>query len=326
MIFQRRTFIQALAAGAAAPVATWSSAQAYPARPVRIISPFPPGGSADSVARALAERLGQRMGQAFIIENRPGAGGGIGADVVAKAAPDGYTIVIGAAGAMAINKSLYKSLPYDPVRDFTPITLIGYSPVLLVAHPKGTANTVGELIAAAKASPGTLTFASNGNGTAHHLTAELFMQAAGIEMTHVPYNGSAPAIGDVIAGRVPYGFLDLTLSLQLMNSGRLKGIATTGSKRSAAVPKIPTVAESGLAGFDAVGWFGLFGPRNMPAPIVDALNAQVKEVLADPGFQATMLSLAVDTRSTTPQELAAYQREEIEKWAKVVRIAKVTLE
>jgi tripartite-type tricarboxylate transporter receptor subunit TctC len=152
------------------------------------------------------------------------------------------------------------------------------------------------------------------------------MQSAGISMTHVPYNGSAPAVQDVVAGRVPYGFLDLTLSLQLMASGRLKGIATTGLKRSAATPKLPTVAESGLAGFDAVGWFGLFGPRNLPAPIVDALNGEVQQVLADPAFQATALALAVDTKGGTPQELAAYQREEIEKWAKVVRIAKVSLE
>jgi tripartite-type tricarboxylate transporter receptor subunit TctC len=323
----RRSIIQllALASGVASLPFAWAE-DTYPTHPVRIISPFPPGGSADSIARALAERLTKRTGQSFYIENKPGAGGGIGAGYAAKANPDGYTIVIGAAGAMAINKSLYKSLPYDPVHDFTPITLIGYSPILLVAYPEGTANTVQELIAAAKAAPGKLTFASNGNGTAHHLTAELFMQTAGISMTHVPYNGSAPAVQDVVAGRVPYGFLDLTLALPLMKAGKLKGIATTGPKRSAAVPQIPTVAESGLAGFDAVGWFGLFGPKGMPPAAVETLNANVRAILADPEFQSVALTLAVDTKATTPAELAAYQLSEIDKWAKVVRIAKVTLE
>lgn len=323
-MIDRRQFMGALAACAGLPLA--ARAQGYPARPVRIVSPFPPGGSADSVARALAQRLSARMNQSFYIENRPGAGGAIGAGVAAKAAPDGYTIVIGAAGAMAINPSLYKKLSYDPVADFAPISLIGYSPILLVASREGTANTVQELIAAAKAAPGKLSFASNGNGTAHHLTAELFLQTAGIEMVHVPYNGTASAVGDVIAGRVPYGFLDLTLCLPLIKTGQLKGLATSGLKRSKAASDIPTVAESGLPGFDAVGWFGLFGPRRMPADAIDALNTNVRAVLAEPGFQETALGIAVDTQASTPQELADYQRAEIQKWAKVIRISKVSIE
>jgi tripartite-type tricarboxylate transporter receptor subunit TctC len=325
MMVRRRTFLKTLAVAAAMPGAAWAEAS-YPARPVRIVSPFPPGGSADSIARALAERLTKNMGQGFYIENRPGAGGGIGADVVSRSAPDGYTILIGPAGAMAINKSLYKHLSYDPVNDFTPISLIGYTPILLVANPASKANTVAELIAEAKAQPGRLTFASNGNGTAHHLTAELFMQTAGIQMTHVPYNGSAHAVQDVIAGRVPYGFLDLTLCLPLIKSGRLKGIATTGLKRSASAPNVPTVAEAGLPGFDAVGWFGLFGPKNLPDTVVQTINTQAAKVLADPEFQATALTIAVDPQGSTPKELATYQAQEIEKWAKVIRVANVTIE
>ena len=329
-MFERRTFIKALAAisaTAAAPMTRLVHAQStYPARPVSIISPFPPGGSADSMARALAEQLSKRMGQSFYIENRPGAGGAIGAGAAAKAAPDGYTIVIGAAGAMAINVSLYKNLSYDPVNDFVPITLIGYSPVLLVASTGQTANTVNELIEAAKTAPGQLSFASNGNGTAHHLTAELFMQTADIDMVHVPYKGTALAVQDVVAGRVPYGFLDLTLCLPLIKSGKLKGIATSGLKRSAAAPDIPTVAESGLPGFDAVGWFGLFGPRGMQQDAIDAINKNVEEVLSTSKFQETALSLAVDPKWSTPQALADYQTQEIEKWANVIRIAGVTIE
>lgn len=323
---KRRNFVQLIAASSAASVSHFSFAQGYPSRPVRIVSPFPPGGSADSIARALADRLTKRTGQGFFIDNKPGAGGGIGAAFTAKSTPDGSTIVIGAAGAMAINKSLYKNLPYDPVNDFTPISLIGYSPVLLVAHTQAPASTVQELIAAAKASPGKISFATNGNGTAHHLTAELFMRNAGIDMVHVPYKGTAPAVQDVIAGFVPYGFLDLTFSLPLMIAGKLKGIATTGLKRSAAAPKVPTVAESGVPGFDAVGWFGLFGPKDMPKVIVDTLNAHVREILAEPDFQATALTLAVDTQASTPKELATYQLAEIDKWAKVVRDAKVTVQ
>ncbi len=324
MNLYRRTFLGTLAA-----TALWTPlarAAAYPDKPVRIISPFPPGGSADSIARALSERLTQRLGQSFYIENRPGAGGGIGADATAKAAPDGYTLVIGAAGAMAINKSLYKSLPYDPVRDFAPITMVGYTPVLLVAHPSAPAKTVTELIAAAKAAPGKVPYASNGNGTAFHLTAEMLQQAAGIEMSHIPYKGTAPAVQDVIAGRVPYGFLDLTLCLPLIKAGKLRAIAITGLRRSAAAPDIPTVAESGLSGFEAVGWFGLFAPANTPTAVVDTLNAQVRQVLAEPGFQSTVLALAIDAKATTPQELRTYQQQEIDKWAKVIRTAGITIE
>ncbi|MBU1357454.1 MAG: tripartite tricarboxylate transporter substrate binding protein [Gammaproteobacteria bacterium] len=324
MSIQRRDFLGLAAAASILPANAWAAD--YPDHPVRIVSPFPPGGSADSIARALAERLSQRTGKSFFIENRPGAGGGIGADLTAKSAPDGYTIVIGAAGAMAINKTLYKSLPYDPVRDFAPITMVGYSPVLIVANPQAPAKTVDELVAAAKQAPGKIAFASNGNGTAHHLTAELFQQTAGVEMTHVPYNGTSPAVKDVIAGLVPYGFLDLTLCLPLMQAGRLRGIATTGPKRSAAAPNIPTVDESGLRGFDAVGWFGLFAPARTPAGVIAFLNTQVGEVLKDAQFQATALRLAVDTQGSTPEALRKYQEEEIAKWAKVIRIANVTIE
>jgi tripartite-type tricarboxylate transporter receptor subunit TctC len=326
MNITRRTVLHAVALAGAGLSPAMLRAQAYPQRPVRIVSPFPPGGSADSMARALAEDLTKRTGQPFVVENKPGAGGGIGADAVAKAAPDGYSIVIGAAGAMAINKFLYKRLPYDPVADFAPISLIGYSPVLLVAHPNRTASTVQELVAQAKAAPGSLSYASNGNGTAHHLTAELFMQAAGIEMVHVPYNGSAPAFQDVVAGRVPYGFLDLTLALPLMAAGRIKGIATTGLKRSAAVPNIPTVAESGLAGFDAVGWFGFFAPKNTPADVIAYLNTHVRSALAESAFQAKALALAVDPQASSPEELARYQKSEMAKWSRVIQLANVTIQ
>lgn len=326
MNIKRRTLVNAAALSALGGFAPLARSQAYPQRPVRIVSPFPPGGSADSMARALADELGKRTGHAFLVENKPGAGGGIGADAVAKAAPDGYTIVIGAAGAMAINKSLYKKLPYDPIADFSPISLIGYSPVLLVAHPTDTASTVQELISAAKAAPGKLSYASNGNGTAHHLTGELFMQTAGIEMVHIPYNGSAPAFQDVVGGRVPYGFLDLTLALPLLSAGKIKAIATTGVKRSAAVPNVPTVAESGLTGFDAVGWFGFFAPANTPAEIISYLNGHVRAVLGEPNFKSKALTLAVDPRATSPQELAVYQSSEITKWAKVIKAANMTLQ
>ncbi len=315
-----------LAATLSLAVASNANADTYPSKGVRIINPFPPAGSSDAIARILADRLSKKMGQQFTIENRPGAGGNLGADYVAKAPPDGYTLLMGAAGAMAINVSLYAKMPYDPARDFAPITLVGYVPVVVIASANAPANSIRELISAAKANPEKISFASNGNGTAHHLAGELFMQSTKTKMTVVQYKSTQAAMQDVVGERIQYGFLDLTAALPLLSSGRVKGLATTGPTRSSAAPHIPTVGESGLAGYEVVGWFGLFAPKGTPASIVATLNDEVRSILAEPEVRSRAAQLAIEVKASSPAELLKYQVSEIDRWAGLINAANIKLD
>src|SRR3954471_9922883 len=257
-----------------------SNAQKYPDRPVRWIVPFAPSGPTDLMSRAVAEKLSQRLGQQFVVDNRPGAGGNIGAEVVAKSAPDGYTLMIGHVGTHAINVSLYPKVGFDPVKDFTPITLIATLPLALVIHPSVPAKDVKELIAYAKARPGQLNFASAGNGSPTHLTGELLKTSAGIDIVHVPYKGNAAALLDLVAGRVQMMFSNMLTAMPHVRAGKLHAIGISSAKRSPQAPDLPTVAESGLPGFSAVPWYGVLGPAALPKPIVTRLNTEIARAVA----------------------------------------------
>jgi tripartite-type tricarboxylate transporter receptor subunit TctC len=270
--------------------------------------------------------LSERLGQQVIVENRPGAGGNIGLDVVAKSAPDGYTIGLGAAGALSVNVSLYQKMPFDPVKDFQPITLIASIPFVLVAHPDLPAQNPRELVELAKSKPGTLTVGHGGNGTAMHLSTELLSQTAGIQLVPVPYKGSGPAAQDATGGQVQLAIVDLPSSLGLIRGGRLKAIGVTPSRRVAALPDVPTLAEGGVAGFESIGWFGAVAPAGTPAPIVQRLNAEMVKILNEPAIRERFVAAGTEPMPTTPQEFAQLIRDEIPKWAKVIRAANIKLD
>jgi tripartite-type tricarboxylate transporter receptor subunit TctC len=307
-----------LAAGSAAGPATAQGT--YPNRPVRVIVPFVAGGTTDIFARLLGEKLSQSLGQQFVIENRGGAGGNIGTDAVAKAEPDGYTLVMGTVGTHAINASLYTKMPYDPLTDFAPVAYAAGVPNLMVVSPKNVkATTVQEFIAEAKAKPGKFNMASSGNGTSIHLSGELFKQITGVEMPHVPYRGSGPAINDLIGGQVDVMFDNLPSSIEHAKAGSLRPLAVTSSQRSAALPNIPTLAEAGLPGFEATSWFALFAPKGTPTEITTKLNQEVRKALETPDLQKRFAELGGEIRPMSPDELMAYVRSEHEKWARVVK-------
>jgi tripartite-type tricarboxylate transporter receptor subunit TctC len=294
-------------------------AQTYPSRPVRIVVPLSPGGFADTPARMLAPRLSDQLGRQFFVENKPGAGGTIGADFVAKAAPDGYTLLL-TGTPHVISAHLYKKIPYDALKDFTPIALVASGPYALVVNPQKTpVSSVRELIAAAKAEPGKIDFASSGNGSAQHLVGALFNSMAGIELNHVPYKGSGPAMQDLIAGQVGVSFAGIPNVLGHVKSGRLKALGVTTAKRWSELPEVPTLAEAGVAGYEATLWLNISGPAGMPADIVQRLNAEIAKALRDPEVQANFRSAGVDATSMGPQELSTFMRAEYEKWGRVVR-------
>jgi tripartite-type tricarboxylate transporter receptor subunit TctC len=293
--------------------------QTYPVRPVRIVVPLSPGGFADTPARMLAPRLSDQMGRQFYVENKPGAGGTIGADFVAKAAPDGYTLLL-TGTPHVISAHLYKKMPYDALKDFTPIALIASGPYALVVNPQKLAvSSVRELIAAAKAEPGKIDFASSGNGSAQHLVGALFNAMAGIELNHVPYKGSGPAMQDLIAGQVSVSFAGIPNVLGHVRSGRLRALGVTTAKRWSELPEVPTLAEAGVAGYEATLWLNISGPAGMPAELVQRLNAEIAKALSDPEVQANFRAAGVDATSMGPQELNAFMRAEYEKWGRVVR-------
>ena len=314
-------------AGAAAGAAPALAQGAYPNRPVRVIVPFAAGGTTDIFARLIGERLSTALGQQFIIENRGGAGGNIGADAVAKAAPDGYTLVMGTVGTHAINASLYAKMPYDPLTDFEPIAFAAGVPNLMVVNPKNVkATTVPAFIAEAKAAPKKFNMASSGNGTSIHLSGELFKQLAGVEMPHVPYRGSGPAINDLIGGQVEVMFDNLPSSIEQVKAGNLRALAVTSAARSPALPETPTLAESGLPGFEASSWFALFAPKGTPAEIADKLNAEVRKALDAPELRKRFTDLGGEIKPMSRSELMAYVRGEHAKWAGVVKSSGVKLE
>ncbi|HET7033335.1 MAG TPA: tripartite tricarboxylate transporter substrate binding protein [Casimicrobiaceae bacterium] len=313
--------VAALAGIAAIAVATSSEAQTpvYPTKPIRLVVPFPPGGATDIIARAVAQKLSETWGQSIVVDNRPGAGGNIGTELVAKAAPDGYTLEMGTVGTHAINASLYAKIPFDNVKDFAPIILVAGVPNVLEVTPSLPVNSVQELIAYAKANPGKLNFASSGNGTSIHLSGELFKVMTGVQMTHVPYKGSAPALQDLIAGQVQLMFDNLPPSLPQIKGGKLRALAVTSATRAPALPDVPTVAESGLPGFEASSWFGLLAPVGTPPAIIAKINAEVAAWLASPEGKEKLASIGANAAGGSPGDFARHIQAETAKWAKVVK-------
>ena len=315
-----------VAAGFALAVPTGIAfAQAFPVegKPIRIIVPTAPSGGNDVMARILALKLGERMKRTVIVENKAGANGAIASEYVAKSAPDGYTILFGYIATHGINPALSR-LPYDAVKDFAPISMLAEAQGVLVLNPKVQATTVKELIAVAKAKPGAIAYASAGNGTAPHISAELFKQMAGVDMLHVPYKGSAPAVTDTIAGQTQLMFPSLVAAGQHIKAGQLRGLAVTGKKRSALFPDMPTVIESGLPGFEVTQWYALFAPAKTPRAIIDKLNAEVLALMQDPDTVKRFAEQGADPETSTPEALGRYVEAEIIKWKKVIQTAKIT--
>ena len=301
-------------------------AQTYPAKPIRMVVPFPPGGIADLFARVIGQKFGEVWGQPAVVENRPGAGGNIGAEIVAKAPPDGYTLVTGSIGTHAVNVSLFSKLPYDPIRDFAPVSLIMEAEGLLVVHPSVPVRTVKELIALARARPGQLSYASAGHGTAAHLAGELFKSMAKVDMVHVPYKGNVPAITDLIAGQTSLLFATMPTVLPQVQAGRLKALAVTSSARSPAAPELPTIAEAALTGYSVTNWIGVFAPAGTPRDIVAKLNAEVVRIMQAPEIQKRLLNEGARFTPWTPDEFAGFVKSEIAKWAKVVKEAGIRVD
>ena len=297
---------------------TANVAATFPDKPLKIVVTFTTGGAPDTLARIIGERLTAAWGQPVIVDNKPGAGGNLGADFVAKSAPDGYTLVVGTVGTHSINPALYSKMPYDAVKDFAPITLIATTPNMLVINNDVPAKNLKDFIALGK-KEGKMTFASSGSGTSIHVSGELFKTMTGIDMVHIPYKGRATAIPDVLGGRVTMMFDNMPSSLALVREGKLRALGVTSSSRSPAAPDIPTIAESGLPGFDAVSWFALFAPANTPKPIIDKLQSEVRRILKTPDVTKKLADNGLDPVGGTSEELAAYQKAEIIKWAKVVK-------
>ncbi len=308
-------------------VATPAIAQSdYPTRPIRMLVPFSPGGASDTAARVVSQQLAPRLGQQIVIENRPGAGGVIGAELAARATPDGYTLLMGSNTEIVINPNLYKKLPYDTQRDFTPISLVADTPLILVVHPSVPAKTVQELIALAKAKPGVLNYASSGNGSTVQLASEMFKTMAGVNIRHIPFNGSAPAVIQTIAGETQLVIPAMPAALQQARSGKLRALAVTTAKRVAAAPELPTVAESGVPGYEITIWNGLLAPSGTPKPVLDRLHAEVLKVLAMPEVKQSFTNIGAEIVTSTPVQFAAFIKSDLAKYAKVVKDADVRID
>jgi tripartite-type tricarboxylate transporter receptor subunit TctC len=319
---KRRDLLGAAAAAAALPA--WAQS-----RVIRLVVPYPAGGPLDIVARALGERVRDSLGT-VVVENRPGAGGNLGADLVAKAAPDGNTLVMGAVATHAINPWLYTKLPYDPLRDFTPITLVAQVPNVLVMNAETAArlkiNTLADLVTYARRKPGQLNYGSGGNGSAGHLAGEMFKAQAGLFIVHIPYAGGPPAQLALISGQVDFNFDNLAAASANIRSGKLKALAVTTARRSSAMPDLPTVAEAGLPGFDVATWFGLFGPAHLPGDVTLRLNGAFVEALATPEVKARMATLMAEPSPTTPEQFGAFVKSELAKYERVVRASGAKVE
>jgi len=309
----------------AAFLCTAAHAQDYPAKPIRYVVPFPPGGSSDLIARAIAPRMSEKMGQQVVIENRAGAGGMIGVDIVAKAPPDGYTIGLAAAGALSSNIHLYPSMPFNPEKDLAPVTMLAIIPFFLVAHPSQP-GTLRELIAAAKAKPGALAVGYGGNGSTMHLAGELFNMMAGVKLQPVPYKGSGPVSTDVLGGQVPLGVVDVPSAIAHERAGKMRALAVTSKRRIVAAPDVPTFEEAGVPGYEAIGWFGTVAPANTPPAVIQRLHGEIVAALQDPGIRERALAAGAEPFTNTPTEFAALIREETRKWAEVIRTANIKLQ
>jgi tripartite-type tricarboxylate transporter receptor subunit TctC len=309
-----------VASAIAALGCTHARAQDYPARPIRLIVPVSPGATTDTLARAVAAKLGESLGQQVVVDNRAGASAIIGTDLAAKAAPDGYTLLV-ITSTHTINPSLQKSLPYDPVRDFSPVTLMASSPTVLVVHPSVPARSVRELIALARARPGQLNYGSGGTGSSTHLVAELFKSTAGIEINHVPYKGAGPALIDVLAGQLHFMFSGIVPALPHVKAGKLRALGITGLARSSAAPEIPTLAESGLPGFSFGLWYGVLGPAGLPERVVGRLRDEIRKVMALPDVRARLAAEGAEVVASSPQELLAHMQKEIATYRRIVQAA-----
>jgi tripartite-type tricarboxylate transporter receptor subunit TctC len=315
-----------LAALAGLLVAGMALAQPYPSKPVRLVVPFPPGGPADSVARILAQKLNEVLGQQVVVDNRAGAGGVVGTEIAARSAPDGYTLTIGSIGTHAINQTLYRKLPYNVVRDFQPIARLSDAPNILAVHPSFPAKSVKELIALAKARPGQIMYASAGAGTSTHIAAVLFEYLGHVKLVHVPYKGGGPALIDVVAGQVPVTFATAASVSPHTKSGRLRGLAITGSQRSTLLRDLPTIAESGLPGYEMINWLGLFAPTGTPRAVVDKLSVESLRIVRLPEVSERLNAQGAEPSPLNTDEFTPFVKREVEKWAKVVTATGMTTE
>jgi tripartite-type tricarboxylate transporter receptor subunit TctC len=318
----RRIAALALAAVAALAMGAAGAAQPdFPSKPVRFIVPFAPGGSTDTLARTLSVKLTDSLGQQVVVDNRPGANGNIGMEIVARANPDGYTIVLGYISNLGTGPSLYKKLPYDPVKDYAPVTQIASAPNIVVLHPSVPAKSFREFIAYAKANPGKVSYATAGVGSIGHLSGVLLDQLAGIDMVHVPYKGSGQAVNDILGGHVQMMISGMSSVIQHVKSGRLRPIAMTSLERSPAAPDVPTIAEQGFPGFEGTAWYGVLAPAGTPPPVVNRLNADILKALKQPDVRERLGAVGFDIVGGTPEQFGAYIKTEIAKWAKVVKAA-----
>ncbi|MHB8270146.1 Bug family tripartite tricarboxylate transporter substrate binding protein [Bradyrhizobium sp.] len=319
MLLTRREAMAASAGGLAVLASPAWSQTAYPNRIIKMIVPYPAGGTTDLLGRLVADQLKSGLGATCIVENKPGAGTTLGANEVARSEPDGYTLLMATSTTLAINKTLYKKLPYDPVKDFTPIALVAAVPFALIVNPMLPPKTLAEFIAYAKSNPG-LAYGSAGNGSPQHLGAEMLKTEAGIDIRHVPYRGSVPAMIDIIAGHIPFMIVDLQPALQQIREGKVRVLGVTTPKRVAAAPDIPTLAEAGLPGFELVAWQGVVAPAGLPRPIVDQLAAQLAKLVADPATRDKLTALSLEPLTgSTPDSFAAYVKTEVDRWAVVVK-------
>lgn len=326
---KKRDLLQTVGLGTLAWVAMGmqpSAAQAYPNKPIKLLVPFPPGGPTDIVARPLALMLSTALKHQVIVDNKGGAGGSIAADAVAKSTADGYTLLMATVGTHAINSTLYKKLPYDPIKDFTPVGLAATAPVALVVNATAPFTNVGELIAAAKKQPGTIAYGSAGNGSPGHLTGELFAKAAGVELKHVPYRGSAPAVTDLVGGQIPLMFDPVQSVLPHVQGGRLRALAISSKHRSQVLPKVPTLDESGLRGFEAEAWWAVFAPARLPAGETVVLRSEIERIVRSEDFKDKLVSQGITPASLSGEAFDAFHRTELAKWGKAVRDSGASLD
>ena len=300
-------------------------AQAYPQKPIRLIVPFPPGGGNDIMARTIGQKLTESTGQAVVIDNRGGAGGNIGAETAARAVADGYTLFLGGVGSHGTNPGLQAKLPYDPIKDFAPITMIAAAPLLVVVHPSLPVKTIGELIQYAKTRPGQINFASSGTGSIAHLAPEMLNSMAKISLTHIPYKGTAPALVDLLGGQVQVMMNSAVSMLPLVRNGKLRGIATTGARRLTTLPEMPTVAESGVTGYEAASWYGILAPVQTPRPVIDTLNREIVAIMRRPELRERLIADGAEPVGNTPEEFAAYIKRELPRWAAVIKAAGIQI-
>lgn len=326
MRFHRLTMLASIAAMLTVAHANVALAQPFPNKPLRIMVPFPPGGSTDVMARSLAAELSKSLGQAVVVENKAGANGNIGSAEVAKAPPDGYTLLLSGVGTNAINHSLYPTMPYDSLRDFEHITLLAEGPNVLIVNPNFAAKSVPELIAMAKAQPGKLNYGSNGNGSSGRLAMEMLRQATGIDMVHIPYKGGGPSMQALLAGEVPMLFTNQDAALPQVKAGKVRAIGVASDKRNPAYPDIPTIAEQGIPGFSAVSWFGLSAPAKTPPDVIRKLHAEAVKAINQPDFRARLESNGFVVVGSTPDEFRAFVRSENEKWGKAVKASGATVD